>query len=95
MKMLIEELGDRRLVDPAKVQTPAPSPSREVSNVDQIACSRGWRVPAVDEVLLDRIGVRRNWPNGQPVDGGATRVTDDAHGGLLKWSHQWTCAPKL
>src|SRR3982751_3707598 len=93
--MAVEEVGDCHFVDLAQLQALALNPSSEVRDVCQIADNCARRIPALGQVLLERINVRRDRTFDQPAEVDDTNMAIDTHGGLLKWENQCTRASRL
>lgn len=94
-KMLVEELGDGRLIDVPNAHAALAKPLHEVGNATQAIAERARRASAVDEVLLVCLAVRRERTFVEPVDAADPRRLDCSHSGLLKWEDHWTRTQKL
>jgi hypothetical protein len=94
-KMLVEELGDGRLIDVPNAHATLAKPLHEVGHATQAIAERTRRAGAGDEVLLVCLAVRRERTLVEPIDAADPRRLDCSHSGLLKWDDHWTRMPKL
>lgn len=86
-QMLVEELCDQRLVDPLPPAVPEVRPSGEMRDAAQVGRDRLCSVPALTQVLLERINVWPDRPVGETVNASAVGAANDVHGDLQKWDH--------
>jgi hypothetical protein len=82
--MLVEELCDQRLIDSAPPTGPGVRPLGEVRDTEQVSSDRLRSVPALAQVLLERINVWLYPTVGETAYVSAASAANDVHGDLQK-----------
>jgi hypothetical protein len=79
--MLVEELCDQRFIDSAPPTGPGVRPLGEVRDTEQVSSDRLRSVPALAQVLLERINV---WLYPTVGETAYVSAANDVHGDLQK-----------